>query len=80
MKSRKATDFEAWADLLIERKVPDRYKHLIRSDLIERGAAILKEGGAFEIQVQQESPADASLLVAKISIAPIPSRVFQTRP
>ncbi len=79
MKSQRATDFQAWADLLIERKVPDRYKHLIRHDLAECGAAILKEGGAFEIRVPQESPTDTSFHVAKISIAPIPRRVLQTR-
>jgi hypothetical protein len=55
METRSAndqnTDFAAWARLLIYRKVPDRYQHLINSEVVFNGAAILKRGEAFEVRI-----------------------------
>ena len=53
MKSQ--TNFEAWAKLLITRKVPGDLSHLIDSEVIHSGADILKHGGAFEVHLEQAS-------------------------
>jgi hypothetical protein len=47
----KNPDFEAWASLLIRRKVPDNYQHLINSEVVHDGAAILERGDAFEVRI-----------------------------
>ena len=44
-------DFETWARLLIYRKVPDGYRHLINHEVVHHGAAILEHGGAFEVRI-----------------------------
>jgi hypothetical protein len=44
-------DFEAWAIMLLWRKVPDSYHHLINSEVVHDGAAILQRGDAFEVRV-----------------------------
>ena len=49
------TNFEAWAKLLITRKVPGNFIHLIDPELIHSGADILKHGGAFEVHLEQVS-------------------------
>ena len=45
------TNFEAWARLLIERKVPSQFQNLIDPEVVDRGAEILKRGEAFEVRV-----------------------------
>jgi hypothetical protein len=49
------TDFEQWAKLLLTRKVPSNFNHLINSEVIHSGAEILKRGDAFEVHL--ETPA-----------------------
>jgi hypothetical protein len=61
----KETDYEAWARLLISRKVPDRYRHLVNSDVVGRGATILKLGEAFEVHVEKQAD-------GQISVTPLP--------
>jgi hypothetical protein len=55
-------DFEAWARLLICRKVPDGYHHLINSEVVHDGAAILQSGDAFEVRIR-ERPEQEQILV-----------------
>ena len=43
------TDFEEWSKLLLTRKVPQNFNHLINSEVIHSGAEILKRGDAFEV-------------------------------
>ena len=47
------TDFDAWAKLLICRKVPDGYQQLVNTEVIHDGAEILKRGDAFEVRIRQ---------------------------
>lgn len=47
-------DFEEWARLLLCRKVPDAYHHLINSEVVHDGAAILQRGDAFEVRVSEQ--------------------------
>jgi hypothetical protein len=69
------TDFEEWAKLLITRKVPEDFGHLIDSEVIDSGADILKSGGAFEVHLQL--PAEQCKLTSgRIFVTPIPSRSF----
>lgn len=56
-------DFEAWARLLICRKVPDGYRRLVNSNVVHEGADILKRGDAFEVRIQQRHSADQKILV-----------------
>jgi len=49
------TDFEAWAKLLITRKVPEKFSHLINAEVVYSGADILKHGGSFEVHLEQPS-------------------------
>ena len=72
--------FEAWAQLLISRKVPENYRHLIDPDLVSEGAAILKRGDAFEVYVSgwcmEVSKSDAEppcLSNSRILVAPFPA-------
>lgn len=51
------TNFEAWAKLLIARKVPGDFSYLIDSEVIHSGADILKHGGAFEVHLEEASHA-----------------------
>ena len=60
---RNENEFESWARLLISRKVPEGYRHLVNSKVVGRGAAILKLGDAFEVRIYDhrlagKSPAD----------------------
>jgi hypothetical protein len=55
-------DFETWARLLICRKVPDGYHHLINSEVVHDGAAILQSGDAFEVRIR-ERPEHEQILV-----------------
>lgn len=68
----KETDFEAWAQLLIRRKLPDRYQHLINSEVVQRGATILKSGEAFEIHVEGEAESATRESTAYILVTPLP--------
>ncbi len=65
------TDFEAWAKMLLVRKVPESFSHLIDSDVIDSGADILKRGDAFEVHWQ--TPA-AQCESARVFVTPMPSR------
>lgn len=60
MKIRSAkdenADFEAWARLLICRKVPGQYQQLVNSEVVRDGAVILKHGEAFEVRVCDRGP------------------------
>jgi hypothetical protein len=47
------TDFDAWAKLLICRKVPDSYQQLVNPEVIHDGAEILKRGDAFEVRIRK---------------------------
>jgi len=49
------TYFEAWAKLLISRKVPEKFSHLINTEVVHSGADILKRGGAFEVHLEKPS-------------------------
>lgn len=46
------SDFKEWARVLIVRKVPENFSHLIDSTVIDSGADILKRGDAFEVHWQ----------------------------
>jgi hypothetical protein len=67
-------DFEAWAKLLIARKVPQNFSHLIDPDVIHSGADILKHGGAFEVHLEQ--PSRVSNPMARSESCP--ARIFVT--
>jgi len=68
-------DFEEWAKLLITRKVPDDFGHLINSEVIHSGAEILKHGDAFEVHLEG-LPADTTAHLAsthgRILVTPMP--------
>ena len=51
--SNNNADFEAWARLLICRKVPDGYQQMVDSEVIHHGAEILKRGDAFEVRIRE---------------------------
>lgn len=63
-------EFEEWARLLITRKVPRDCSHLIDSEVIHRGARILRHGGAFEVRLESEG---MTALQGRITIQPMPS-------
>ena len=67
------TDFEAWARLLIVRKVPENFSHLIDSEVIDSGADILKRGDAFEVHWQTPAPQSQSGR-PRVFVTPMPSR------
>ena len=71
------TNFEAWAKLLITRKVPGNFSHLINSEVIHSGADILKHGGAFEVHLEQVSqtakPRESTQ--GRIFVTPIAPRI-----
>jgi hypothetical protein len=71
------TDFEAWAKLLITRKVPEDCSHLIDSEVIDSGADILKSGGAFEVHLPSPA-AQCRSVSGRIFLTPIPSRPLRT--
>ena len=54
---RDNTDFDAWARLLICRKVPDDFKPLVNSEVVHHGAEILKRGDAFEVRIRERREA-----------------------
>jgi hypothetical protein len=57
-------NFEEWAKLLINRKVPNDCSHLIDSDVVHTGADILKRGDAFEVHlIGDRSSSDTQILV-----------------
>jgi len=64
MNAEQETDFQTWAKLLIRRKVPDDYQHLINQEVIHNGEIILRRGDAFEIHIrprtEKQSPARSS--------------------
>jgi len=78
MNAEQKTDFETWAKLLIRRKVPEDYRHLINQEVIHNGEIILKRGDAFEIHIRprksEESstrPATAKSRHAEIQVTPL---------
>ena len=75
MNAEKETDFETWAKMLIRRKVPDDYQHLINQEVIKDGEIILKRGDAFEIHITPRNPAGSSTAKsrdAEILVTPMP--------
>jgi hypothetical protein len=62
-------DFEAWARLLICRKVPDNYQHLINSDVVHNGATILEHGDAFEVRITDRAAHE------EILVTPFPTEI-----
>ncbi len=80
------TNFEAWARLLIERKVPNQFQNLIDSMVVDRGAEILKRGEAFEVRVYDHRilAAPGEGLIAETSgehilITPFPDTLHSAR-
>lgn len=76
------TNFEAWAKLLITRKVPGDFSHLIDSEVIHSGADILKHGGAFEVHLEQASHRGQTAVSwestrGRIFVTPIASRTVR---
>ena len=79
MNAEEKTDFETWAKLLIRRKVPDDYQHLINSEVIKSGEIILKRGDAFEIHIRLDKAGEsvpqsstANSRDAQILVTPLP--------
>jgi len=79
MNAEEKTDFENWAKLLIRRKVPDDYQHLIDSEVIKTGEIILKRGDAFEIHIRLQKSGESSTpspvaksRSAQILVTPLP--------
>ena len=75
MNAEQKTDFETWAKILIRRKVPDDYQHLINREVIKDGEIILRRGGAFEIHITPRNPAGSSTATARdgeILVTPMP--------
>lgn len=72
------TDFEAWAKMLIARKVPEDSARFINSDVIRSGAEILKRGQGFEVHLLDFESAAASGVAAsgvcgrRITVTPFP--------
>jgi hypothetical protein len=72
------TNFEEWAKLLLTRKVPQNFSHLINSEVIHSGADILKRGDAFEVHLETPSHESARMTDyspsagAHIFVTPIP--------
>ena len=72
------TNFEAWAKMLIARKVPENFTHLINTEVIHSGADILKRGESFEVHLEAQSTEskDAAAYLAaaqgRIYVTPMP--------
>ena len=62
-------DFEAWAIMLLWRKVPDSHHHLINSGLVHDGAAILERGDAFEVRLRDGAARE------EIFVTPFPAAI-----
>lgn len=65
----ESMDFEAWAIMLLWRKVPDNYHHLINSEVVHDGAAILQRGDAFEVRIRDRAAHE------EIFVTPFPPAV-----
>ncbi|HWD91543.1 MAG TPA: hypothetical protein VG938_04255 [Verrucomicrobiae bacterium] len=79
MNAEQETDFQTWAKLLIHRKVPDDYQHLINEEVIHEGEIILRRGDAFEIHFRSQAPgksddqpATAKMRDTQILLTPLP--------
>ena len=55
MNAEQETDFETWARLLLRRKVPDDFQHLIDQEVVHDGEIILRRGDAFEIHIRPQN-------------------------
>jgi hypothetical protein len=66
----ETSDFEAWARLLICRKVPDVFHHLVNSEVIHDGAAILQRGDAFEVRISDQ------LAHQQVLVTPFPPTIL----
>lgn len=71
-------DFEEWARLLICRKVPDAYHHLVNSEVIHDGAAILQRGDAFEVRISEQR-AHQEVFVTPFPPTILPPATVKTR-
>jgi hypothetical protein len=65
-------NFEEWAKLLINRKVPNDFSHLINSEVIHSGADILKRGDAFEVHLEGIEVAHLPSTRGRIFVTPMP--------
>ena len=68
-RDNENTDFEAWARLLICRKVPDGYQNLVDAVVVHHGADILKRGDAFEVRIRERGGVSAR---GEILVTPFP--------
>ena len=72
------TDFEAWARMLIARKVPEDSARFINSEVVRSGAEILRRGQGFEVHLLDPEAATvpgagaSSLHGRRISVTPFP--------
>ena len=72
------TDFEAWARMLIARKVPEDSARLINSEVVRSAAEILKRGLGFEVHLLDAEAASipdaaaSSICDRRISVTPFP--------
>lgn len=69
-------DFEAWAKMLISRKVPEDSARYINSDVIRSGAELLRQGQGFEVHLLDSEIAPgfgaAGLSRNRITVTPFP--------
>ena len=71
------TDFEAWARMLIARKVPEDSARFINSEVVRSGAEILKRGQGFEVHLLEADIAGMlgpGVSVRRITVTPLVSR------
>jgi hypothetical protein len=72
------TDFEAWARMLIARKVPEDSARFINPEVVRSGAEILRRGLGFEVHLLDAESAGipdaavASLCGRRIAVTPFP--------
>jgi hypothetical protein len=66
-------DFETWAVLLLWRKVPDAYHHLINPEVVHDGAAILERGDSFEVRIRDRAAHE------EIFVTPFPPAIPNAR-
>jgi len=77
------TDFEAWARMLIARKVPEGSARFINSEVVRSGAEILKRGQGFEVHLLDAEAASVPGVSAshvgghRIAVTPFPQRSYR---
>ena len=71
------TDFEAWARMLIARKVPEDSARFINSDVVRSGAEILKRGQGFEVHLLDAEAVTQGLSRRRITVTPFPQPSYR---